>query len=107
MFISAESSGPPQLDNGLINGTNTYNDGGYRYNVTFTSDVSYRFRLVNGALDTHFKFMIDNHTIQVIAADLVPIEPYETTVLNIGIGTLTHVMGSFKLLIDIKVSVMM
>ncbi|KAF2248064.1 multicopper oxidase [Trematosphaeria pertusa] len=86
LWISAETSGPPTLDNGLINGTNTYDDGGYRFNVSFTSDTSYRMRLVNAAVDTHFKFMIDNHTMQVIASDLVPIEPYNTTVLDIGMG---------------------
>ncbi|EUC41696.1 multicopper oxidase [Bipolaris oryzae ATCC 44560] len=86
LYLSAQSSGPPTLDNGLINGTNTYNDGGFRYNVSFTKDTSYRIRLVNGAVDTHFKFMIDNHTMTVIAADLVPIEPYTATVLDIGMG---------------------
>lgn len=30
--------------------------------------------------------MIDNHTMKVIASDLVPITPYEATVLNIGMG---------------------
>ncbi|KAF2023523.1 hypothetical protein EK21DRAFT_118669 [Setomelanomma holmii] len=86
LYISAESSGPPTLDNGLINGTNTYEDGGYRYNTTFTSGTSYRFRLVNAAVDTHWKFMIDNHTMTIIASDLVPITPYEATVLDIGMG---------------------
>ncbi|KAK7183195.1 hypothetical protein DPSP01_011427 [Paraphaeosphaeria sporulosa] len=86
LYISAESSGPPTLDNGLINGTNTYDEGGFRYNVSFTSGTSYRMRLVNAAVDTHFKFSIDNHTLQVIASDLVPITPYETTVLDIGMG---------------------
>jgi FtsP/CotA-like multicopper oxidase with cupredoxin domain len=84
--MSAQSSGPPTLDNALINGTNTYDDGGYRYNTSFTSGSSYRIRLVNSAVDTHFKFMVDNHTMQVIASDLVPITPYETTVLDIGMG---------------------
>ncbi|KAF2450100.1 multicopper oxidase [Karstenula rhodostoma CBS 690.94] len=86
LYITAESSGPPTLDNGLINGTNTYGEGGFRYNVSFTSGTSYRMRLVNAAVDTHFKFSIDNHTLQVIASDLVPIIPYETTVLDIGMG---------------------
>ncbi|KAH7135804.1 multicopper oxidase [Dendryphion nanum] len=86
LFHSAETSGPPTLDNGLINGTNTYEDGGFRYNVSFTSGTSYRIRLVNGAVDTHFKFMIDNHTLTVIAADLVPITPFETTILDISMG---------------------
>lgn len=92
LYIKAQKSGPPTLDNGLINGTNVYgsdgstNQTGYRFNTTFTEGTSYRFRLVNGAIDSHFKFSIDNHTMKVIANDLVPIEPYETTVLNIGIG---------------------
>ncbi|KAF2656371.1 multicopper oxidase [Lophiostoma macrostomum CBS 122681] len=86
LYISAQTSGPPTLDNGLINGTNTYNDGGYRFNTSFTSGTSYRIRVVNAAVDSHFKFSIDNHTLQVIASDLVPIEPYSTTVLDIGMG---------------------
>jgi FtsP/CotA-like multicopper oxidase with cupredoxin domain len=86
LYLSAQSDGPPTLDNGLINGSNTYDDAGYRYNVSFTEGTSYRIRLVNAAVDTHFKFMLDNHTMTVIASDLVPITPYETTVLDIGMG---------------------
>ncbi|KAI2607872.1 multicopper oxidase [Hypoxylon sp. NC1633] len=86
LWTQAETSGPPSLDTGLINGTNVYEDGGARLEVSFTSGTSYRIRLVNGAVDTHFKFSIDNHTLQVIATDLVPIQPYTTTVLNIGMG---------------------
>ncbi|KAJ9386213.1 CAZyme family AA1 [Paecilomyces variotii] len=92
LYPTAQSSGPPTLDNALINGTNVYGDDGdsdqtgYRFNTSFTAGTSYRFRLVNAAIDTHFKFSIDNHTLTVIAADLVPIEPYNTTVLDIAIG---------------------
>ncbi|KAI0120797.1 multicopper oxidase [Hypoxylon sp. NC0597] len=86
LWDSAQTNGPPTLQNGLINGTNVYNDTGSRFQVSFTSGTSYRLRLINGAVDTHFKFSIDNHTLQVIASDLVPIQPYTTTVLNIGMG---------------------
>ncbi|OJD38659.1 multicopper oxidase [Diplodia corticola] len=90
LYASAQASGPPTLDTGLINGTNTYNDSGTvtgsRFEVNLTEGTSYRMRLVNGAIDTHFKFMIDNHTMTVMAMDLVPIEPYETTVLDIAMG---------------------
>jgi FtsP/CotA-like multicopper oxidase with cupredoxin domain len=86
LYMSAQTIGPPVLDNGLINGTNTYGDGGHRFNTSFTSGTSYLIRLVNTAVDTHFKFMIDNHTMTVIAADLVAIEPYEATVVNIGMA---------------------
>lgn len=43
-------------------------------------------RLVNTAIDTHFDFMVDNHTLQVVAMDFVPIVPYTTTSLSIGMG---------------------
>ncbi|KAF6787311.1 multicopper oxidase [Colletotrichum sojae] len=92
LYSTAETSGPPTLDNGLINGTNVYGDDGdssqtgSRFNVTFESGTSYRMRLVNAAVDTHWKFSIDNHTMLVIASDLVPITPYNTTVLDIGMG---------------------
>ncbi|KFY12484.1 hypothetical protein V491_06782 [Pseudogymnoascus sp. VKM F-3775] len=78
--------GPPTLDNGLINGTNVYDTGGSRFEMDFVSETSYRLRLVNGAIDTMFRFMIDNHAFEVIAMDFVPIVPYTATYLNIGIG---------------------
>ncbi|KAH7177084.1 Cupredoxin [Dactylonectria macrodidyma] len=92
LYISAETKGPPKLGNGLINGTNVFGEDGdasqvgKRFDVSFLSGTSYRMRLVNSAVDTHWKFSIDNHTIKVIASDLVPIKPYETTVLNLGMG---------------------
>jgi FtsP/CotA-like multicopper oxidase with cupredoxin domain len=86
MYTAAETSGPPTLDNGLINGTNVYDDGGSRFETTFSAGSTYRIRLVNGAIDTHFKFMIDSHNLTIIAMDLVPIVPYSTQVLSIGMG---------------------
>jgi FtsP/CotA-like multicopper oxidase with cupredoxin domain len=86
LLLQAEISGPPTMDNGLLNGTNVYNDTGSRFETTFTAGTSYRIRLVNGAADTHFKFTIDNHTMEVIAIDFVPIEPFSTTTLSIGMG---------------------
>lgn len=91
LLIQADVGGPPELATGLINGTNTFtlDDGsvvGSRFETTFTAGESYRLRLVNTAADTGFKFTIDNHTMQVIATDFVPIQPYTTDVLNIAIG---------------------
>ncbi|KAG4033800.1 hypothetical protein MFRU_004g03030 [Monilinia fructicola] len=86
LYTSAQTSGPPTLDNGLINGTNVYEDLGSRFNMTVEAGKSYRIRLVNAAIDTHFKFMIDNHNLTVIAMDLVPIVPYSTQVLSLGMG---------------------
>ena len=86
LYESAQTSGPPTLTTGLINGTNVYDDAGYRFNVSFTEGTTYRLRLVNAAIDSHFKFSIDNHTMEVIATDLVPIVPFNTSVLSIGMG---------------------
>ncbi|KAI1106479.1 putative multicopper oxidase [Jackrogersella minutella] len=86
LWSTAKAGLPPTAQNGLINGTNVYGDGGKRFETIFTGGKRHRIRLVNGAIDTHYKFMIDNHKMKVVAADLVPIEPYTTDVLSIGIG---------------------
>lgn len=92
LFHTAQTTGPPILSNGLINGTNVYgedgsgNQTGSRFTQRVTAGESYRFRLINSAIDSHFRFSIDNHTLTVIAADLVPIESYTTKMVSIGIG---------------------
>lgn len=40
----------------------------------------------NAAADNHFRFMIDNHIMEVIAANFLPIVPSNTTQLSIGMG---------------------
>jgi FtsP/CotA-like multicopper oxidase with cupredoxin domain len=109
LALVAASSGPPTLDNCLINGTNTWTEDddtviGSRFETTFVAGTRYRIRLVNGAADTHFRLMIDNHTLEVISADFVPIVPYNTTALSIGMGqrydvivTATEETGNFWL----------
>ncbi|KAI6352163.1 hypothetical protein MCOR25_009522 [Pyricularia grisea] len=91
LYYKAQTSGPPTLDQGLINGTNVFNSSenqvtGHRWNTTFTEGKSYRIRLVNGAIDTHWKFSLDNHTLTVIGTDFVPIKPYTTNIVDIGMG---------------------
>lgn len=92
LWGQAQSSGPPMLDNGLINGMNVFGEDGdeaqtgERWSVSVTEGKSYRMRLVNGAVDTIFRFSVDNHTMQVIAMDLVPIVPYVTDGVNIAMG---------------------
>ncbi|KAH7403702.1 laccase 3 [Cadophora sp. MPI-SDFR-AT-0126] len=90
LALSAATNGPPTLDNCLINGTNTYDADtgtvGSRFETTFVAGTRYRIRLVNGAADTHFRFTIDNHTMEVIQTDFVPIVPYNTTAVSIGMG---------------------
>ena len=42
--------------------------------------------LINTSVDTTFVFSIDNHILEVIEADFVPIVPYNTTNILVGIG---------------------
>ncbi|KAK7967310.1 uncharacterized protein PG986_001587 [Apiospora aurea] len=92
MWQASQTGSQPTLDNALINGTNTFGqDGasgttGKRFTTKFEAGKSYRMRLINAAIDTHFKFSIDNHKLLVIANDLVPIKPYNTTGLTIAMG---------------------
>lgn len=91
LYEKAETTGPFKLDNGLINGTNVLGTGanettGSRFTMKVDEGTSYRLRLVNAAIDTHWNFQIDNHTLTVIAMDFVPIEPFTTDILSIGMG---------------------
>ncbi|KAI2623780.1 multicopper oxidase [Xylaria nigripes] len=86
LYGKASTGGPPTQNNGLINGLNVYGNGGSRFKTNFESGKSYRLRLVNTAIDTMYKFGIDNHTLTVIANDLVPIVPFKTNMVNVAIG---------------------
>ena len=46
----------------------------------------YLLRLINTSFDSTFVFSIDNHKIQVITSDFVPIVPYPTESVLVGIG---------------------
>lgn len=46
----------------------------------------YLLRLINTSVDTTFVFSIDNHWLEVISADFVPIHPYKVDHIVIGIG---------------------
>lgn len=92
LHLQSARLGPPDADTGLINGTNTWlladnkTEVGKRFEMGVEEGTSYRLRLVGAAIDTHFKFSIDNHTLKVIAADLVPVEPFEVDFIYVGMG---------------------
>lgn len=76
----------PTADNGLINGTMVSTSGGAYAQTILTAGKKHRLRLINTAVDNHFMFSLDGHTLTVIAADYVPIVPYNTTWIFLGIG---------------------
>ena len=76
------------LDNILVNGTGTWEKKSphKKYTLHFERGRRYLLRLINTSVDTSFVFAIDNHKIQVIGADFVPIVPYMTNHVVVGIG---------------------
>lgn len=95
LWETAKQGAPPTMENGLINGTNTYNCTssdtctgivGKKFETRFEAGKKYRIRLINGATDGHFQFSIDGHSLTVIANDLVPIKPYtaDSVLLTMG-----------------------
>lgn len=84
---AVSTTGPPQPDNILINGTAKSATGTGAYNkVTIQTGKKYRLRLINTSIDVNLLVNLDGHTFQVIATDFVPVVPYTTTYLQMGIG---------------------
>ncbi|KAF8542012.1 multicopper oxidase-domain-containing protein [Trichophaea hybrida] len=59
---------------------------GSRYTAVFQRGKKYLLRLVNTSADMQFRFSIDNHMLEVVQADFVPIVPFFTPNISIGIG---------------------
>ena len=92
---------PPQSNNVLINGKMNYpcanttatctpNAGVAKF--AFETGKKYRLRLMNAGAEGMQKFSIDGHTLTVIANDFVPLEPYTTNVVTLGVGQRTDVV---------------
>ena len=58
----------------------------------FKSGKTYRLRLINTGAEGLQKFTIDNHTMTVIANDFVPICPYDTNVVTLGVGQRSDIL---------------
>ncbi|KAI0482049.1 Cupredoxin [Xylariaceae sp. FL0804] len=97
---------PPYSDNNLINGKMPYDcsnvnvtannltcHDGAEYEVfNFTPGKTYRLRLMNvGSQGMQF-FTIDGMKMTVFAQDFIPVVPYETDVVAIGVGQRTDVL---------------
>lgn len=96
LWESAKTGGPPTMENGLVNGTNTYDcsastdpncsGNGSKWETVFQAGNKYLLRIVNAGTDSHFEFSIDGHNLTVIANDFVPIVPFTTNALSVSIG---------------------
>lgn len=74
--------------NYLLNGHNTKPDlsAGQHTLWSVKAGKKHLFRLINSASQNMYSVHFDNHKMTVISADYVPIVPYVTDWLNIGIG---------------------
>jgi FtsP/CotA-like multicopper oxidase with cupredoxin domain len=94
MEQDAINGGPRTMDNGLINGMNTWgldgtkNQTGKRFELEtkFEPGKTYLLRIINSAMQGSMKFHIDGHELEVINMDFTNIVPYKTKILNIQIG---------------------
>ncbi|KAK7186616.1 Laccase-2-like protein 4 [Paraphaeosphaeria sporulosa] len=82
------SPAPPKADLITLNGIGRNHElgiGAY-FQKTIEEGKKYLFRITNSAIDFHFHFSIDNHLLQVVSVDYVPIKPFWTNSLSVGIG---------------------
>lgn len=87
---------PPVPNSNIMNGKGVYycdpmldpqcTGRQQRYEIKFEAGRTYKLSIVNTAVDTQFTFWIDGHNFTIVQTDFVPIEPYKTNTMNIGIG---------------------
>ncbi|KAF2762432.1 hypothetical protein EJ05DRAFT_459204 [Pseudovirgaria hyperparasitica] len=85
----------PEMTNILLNGTGQFGPGSKvedKYQLNFTAGTTHKLILINTAVDTAFSFSIDHHNFTVIEADFVPIKPYTTDNIKVGIGQRYHII---------------
>jgi hypothetical protein len=61
-----------------------------------TRPKRYLLRLINTSFESTFVFSIDNHMLQVVESDFVPIKPYMTNSVLVGIGQRYNVIVEAK-----------
>ncbi|KAK5708769.1 hypothetical protein LTR17_020369 [Elasticomyces elasticus] len=83
----------PMSDNNLINGKNDFNGNNAPLaSFNFTSDKTFKLRLINPSAAAVQKISIDGHTMTVIANDFVEVVPYETDHVTLAVGQRTDVL---------------
>jgi FtsP/CotA-like multicopper oxidase with cupredoxin domain len=87
-FIPGQPGSPPTSDNIFINGTNINptGKGGKYATITLTKGKQHRLRLINPSADNTFTVSIVGHDMTIIQTDFVPIKPYKTDSIYMGIG---------------------
>lgn len=98
----------PFSNNNLINGKGQVNcslitngaacmpNAGYS-KFKFQTGKTHILRLINSGAEGIQKFSIDSHVLTVVAIDFVPVVPYQTTIVTLGIGQRTDVLVTANL----------
>lgn len=102
-------TGQPPMQSNILNGAGFFNctlanqteaDGCGQsppiFEQVFERGRKYLLKLINASTASTFIFSIDKHVLQVVEADFVPIEPYYTDSVLIGIGQRYHVIVEAK-----------
>ena len=58
----------------------------------FQTGKTHRLRLINAGAEGIQHFAIDGHTMAVIANDFVPVVPYQTNIVVLGVGQRTDIV---------------
>ncbi|KAK2855717.1 hypothetical protein FQN49_004913 [Arthroderma sp. PD_2] len=82
---------PPLMDSIILNGKGDYDQTG-DMKRKYRTGKRYLLRLINTSVATTFVFSVDGHKFQVVGSDFVPIDPYETDHIAVGIGQRYHVI---------------
>ncbi|PBP15727.1 ascorbase and Cu-oxidase [Diplocarpon rosae] len=91
----------PSSDNNLINGKGIYDCSNTTLPCTPNAGLSkfrfkqgkvHRLRLINTGAEALQRFSIDGHNLTVISNDFVPIQPYTTKVVTLGVGQRVDVL---------------
>ncbi|KAG9657868.1 laccase-like multicopper oxidase, partial [Aureobasidium melanogenum] len=92
---------PPFANNMLINGKNNYDCKNTNLTCTPNAGISqFRFqsgkkhllRLINHSAEAIVFFSIDGYQLKVVANDFVPVEPYYTDLVTLGVGQRTDII---------------
>lgn len=75
-----------------VYGDTTCMNGDGMSKFEFQPGKTHRLRLVNSGADGIQRFSIDGHRLTVIANDFVPVHPYETDVVSLGVGQRSDVL---------------
>ena len=104
VMASPPNPAPPFSDSNLINGKMSFNcaqltnktqqctSNAGLSKFKFTSGKKHRLRLINSGAEGIQRFTIDGLNMTVIANDFVPVVPYTTNVVTLGVGQRTDVI---------------